>query len=277
MRYVKAPAGWSWGEPNPFAPDGCYDPRWSAFCVRDSEDGEFVTGRGANGLFAVRLGRRVEHLENRLADYLRYESAHGRTVILSFPPDVEVDGLVARALACTPEAGVVRPSDGRVVVHSTSLSAWRRIRADGELRAACLLAAGRHKPPGSVELSEVQQYLRNEPLEYGDYIMLGPLDSTAPEMVVASYSSGRFVLDEDAVYEPGVRLYLDNHRIIRDGLAMRDGLHAMKVHRRLALAPYLLAAIGVADVDPAGAVQAWTLRAFVERANEVFRSRCGLH
>jgi hypothetical protein len=74
------------------------------------------------------------------------------------------------------------------------------------------------------------------------------------------------VTDENATYEPGVRLYFDNHRIIEDGLGVRDGLHLMKVHRRLPLEPYLLAAVRAADLDPVRE-GGWTLRSFVARAN----------
>ena len=53
-----------------------------------------------------------------------------------------------------------------------------------------------------------------------------------PEIVVASYQAGRFVMDGQASYAPGIRLYFDSHRIIRDGLGTRDGLHLIKVTAR---------------------------------------------
>ena len=97
--------------------------------------------------------------------------------------------------------------------------------------------------------------------------------SITPETIVASYQAGRFVLDDDAIYEPGVRLYFDNHRIIRDNQIVRDGLHTAKVHKRLPLSPYLLAAIGVHDLDPRRKVKMWTPRLFVERSDEAFWSQ----
>jgi hypothetical protein len=48
--------------------------------------------------------------------------------------------------------------------------------------------------------------------------MFGEIASTTPEKIIASYQAGRFVLDDNAIYEPGVRLYFDNQRMIRDGL-----------------------------------------------------------
>ena len=104
-------------------------------------------------------------------------------------------------------------------------------------------------------------------------VMFGAVDAIGPELVVASFQAGRFVMDEDAPYTPGVRLYLNNHQIIRDRRGVRDGLHLIKVHHRLPLAPYLLAAIGAAGLDPGGEVGIWTPRAFVERANAALAQR----
>ena len=276
MQYIQAPAGWSCADKNPFTQDGSYGAAWSSFCLLDRADDQFCTGQNGDGPFSARFGRQVAHLELRLADFLRYEHAHHRTVILSFPEDMDGDTYVAQALSRTPAAHIVRPEDPPVIVHTTTLRAWESILSDGELKAASELAVrGQRTPDNSDAPSEIDQYLSNEPPEYKSYIMFGEMDSIAPEMVVASYQAGRFVLDEQAMYEPGVRLYFDNHRIIRDGLGTRDGLHLIKVHRRLPLQPYLLAAIRVVDLAPETKVAHWTLRAFVDRANEAFKN--GLH
>lgn len=274
MKYIKAPAGWSYTDRNPFTQDGSYGSEWSSFCLLDRDDNQIFTGQSSNGPFSARFGRRVENLENRLIDFLRYENAHGRTVILSFPEDMDIDDFVAQALSNTPMVNIVRLNDPQVVVHSTTIYAWKSILADGELEAASRLGIERGQTHSSQELSEIERYYQSEPPEYADYIMLGGMDSTASEMVLASNSVGRFVLNDDAVYEPGARLYFDNYRIITDSLAIRDGLHVMKVHTQLPLTPYLLAAITVDDVDPESKVVTWTLKTFVEKANEVFRSKC---
>ncbi len=267
MIYRQAPPGWSYTDANPFTPDGSYGLEWSCFCILDRDDGQFFTGRSGDGPFSARFGRRVAHLENRLIDFLCYENAHNRTVILLFPEGVDVERFVARALSQTPHASVVRADDPEVIVHSTTLAAWESICTDGQLEAASRLPRpGRRLDP----LSEVARYLRNEPPEYGDYIMFGELGSTAPERIVASYQAGRFITDDDAVYEPGVRLYFDNHRMIRDQRIARDGLHTAKVHGQLPLSPYLLAAVRVTDLDPEKEARAWTPRMFVAQADRVF-------
>lgn len=269
MKYYTAPPGWTHSHPNPFTPDGAYNGCWSAFCILDRDDDQFTTGQSGSGPFSARFGRRVPHLLRRLADFLRYEQRQGRSVILSFPPGYDTDLTVAEALAFTPAENVVRPEDPAVLVHATSAAAWESIRRDGELRAASLLAkpAGDERPERAGPL---QEYLLHEPPEYHDYIMFGELDSCVPEMVVASYQAGTFVMDENEIFQPGLRLYFDNHRIIRDGLGTRDGLHTIKTHLRLPLEPYLLVAVGLHEIDPRGAVRAWTIRAFKEQANQYF-------
>ncbi len=173
-----------------------------------------------------------------------------------------------------PNPDTVRPDDSEVIIHSTTLAAWERIRADGQLKAASELP----RPARLLDsLSEVGRYLQNEPLEYGDYIMFGAIASTTPEKIVASYQTGSFLLDDDIVYEPGVRLYFDNYRIIGDSLATRDGLHTMKVHKQLPLSPYLLAAIRVIDLDPQREVKAWTPRMFVEKSDKAFWNQYASH
>ena len=270
MKYRKAPPEWSYTDANPFTPDGSYGLAWSSFCILDKDDDQFFTGKCGDGPFSVRCGRRVAHLENRLIDFLHYENGQGRTAILLFPQGIDVDCFVAQALSQTPNTSVVRPDDPEVVIHSTTLVAWERTYADGQLKAASELS---QRPHLLDPLSEVGQYLQNEPPEYGDYIMFGEIGSTTPERIVASYQAGKFVVDDDAAYEPGVRLYLDNHRIIRDNRITRDGLHTVKVHRQLPLSPYLLAAIRAIDLDPQREVKAWTPRMFAEKSDEVFRSQ----
>ena len=274
MRYQKAPPGWSYTDANPFTPDGSYGLEWSSFCILDKGDDQFVTGKSGDGPFSARFGRRVEHLETRLIDFLRYENAQGRIVILSFPGDIDIDCYVTQALSRMPNPDAVRPDDPAIIIHSTTLDAWEKISTDGQLKAASELS----QQARIVDcLSEVAHYLENEPPEYRDYIMFGTIASTTPEKIVASYQAGRFILDDDAVYEPGVRLYFDNRRMIGDGQAVRDGLHTVKVYKRLSLSPYLLAVIGVSDLDPQREVKMWTPRLFVERADQAFWSYQATH
>ena len=206
MRYQKAPPGWSYTGKNPFTPDGSYGSRWSSFSILDKDDDQFITGKSGDGPFSARFGRRVEHLEIRLIDFIRYENDHGRTVILSFPEDIDIDLYVKQALSRMPNPDTLRSNDPKIIVHSTAEGAWKIISSEGQLRAASELSQQAHIIDAS---SEVSRYLENEPPEYSDYIMFGPIASTTPEKIVASYQAGRFILDDHAIYEPGVRLYFN--------------------------------------------------------------------
>lgn len=232
----------------------------------DADDDIIVNGTGDTGLYCFLAGRKVQNLETRLADFLRYENAHGRKVILSFPPDFAADELVRRTLEYVPDVTRIRPDDPRWLVHSTSVPAWERIRACGELRSLARLRRGGIEARG-VGVSEFR-----EPDDYADYVMFCGHDHIAAEHVVASQAAGRIITEEDTPYQPGVRLYFDAHRIILDGLAVRDGLHILKVHDHLPLHPYLITTIGVSDIDPEREIPVWTPRTFLDQANERFAS-----
>ncbi len=263
--YHKAPPGWDTDQPNPFTPDGTYGTAWSAFEIWDRNDDRRIYGRSASGLFRDSNGRRVADLETRLADFLRYENAHGRNVIVACPADVAIDSLGARALENTPAGAIIRQNDPRWVVHSATLETGELIRGSGCLKSFARLKA-EGVPAHGIGFREL-----GEPDDFPEYVMLGEFNGIGCESVVASQAKGRVFTEEHTPYTPGVRLYFDAHKIITAGIAVRDGLHTLKVHDHLPLHPYLRAALTAADVDPQGTVKVWTPRAFLERSNAWFR------
>lgn len=259
--YELPPAGWTIDSPNPFSADGAYGPQWSALELMDANDAQFFHGTRDNGLFTFRAGRRCVRLEERLADFLRYEHYWGRRVIATGPADVDIDALLRRVLDEIPSGPVVRALDPRWMSHSTTLPRWQAIRACGELRSLARLRREGLDIRG-VGLADLR-----EPDDYAEHVMLGIHDAINGEFVVASHGTGTIRTEENTPYEPGVRLYFDCHRIIRDGLAVRDGLHQIKIHDHLRLDPYLVATIGVADVDPTRLVPTWTPASFLAAAS----------
>ncbi|MDO8585809.1 MAG: hypothetical protein Q7T82_02105 [Armatimonadota bacterium] len=213
------------------------------------------------------IGRRFTSIETRLADFLRYESSHGRKVIVSFPPDMDSDAIARNALASTPENRTVRPDDPRWWVHSTPLESWEKIKDCGELRSFARMRREKGSPMG------IGLFVFGEPADYAEYVMLAWTLAIGPEHVVSSQQKGHLITEEDTPYTPGVRMYFDGHRIIRNGLAVSDGLHLLKVRDRLPLDPYLVMAVSVKDVDPRGDVEVWTPWTFLNRANEYFAAR----
>ncbi|MEE1503284.1 MAG: hypothetical protein UGF89_03435 [Acutalibacteraceae bacterium] len=76
-----------------------------------------------------------------------------------------------------------------------------------------------------------------DPVHFSDYIMFG--GGVSGEIVVNSKQSGKIVMDIDAEYKTGARLYFDAEKIAKDGLLVRDGAH-IKVKDCLPLEPYLI-------------------------------------
>lgn len=263
MNYYKAPANWTASAPNPFSADGHYGPEWSCFRIDGVNRTINSCGGGKAGLFTFSLGADIPGLGSSLADFLRYEWRHKRNVIISCPESFELGTLVERALTETPEEHCVRPTDPRWVVHSTTLAAWRDICRHGMLKSLALLRQEGKQTIG-LGIEEL-----GEPPDYAEYIVLGEMEEIGAEIVVASRGRGRIVTDPDQPYEPGVRIYFHNHLIIQSGLAARDGPHLAKVHQRLPLAPYMMAAITAKDFRQ----QTWCPRTFSNAANDLFLGR----
>lgn len=162
--------GWSYTDPNPFVDDGAYGHDWSFFCITDTEDAGWITGREASGLFSARFGRRVEDLQSRIADFLRYETRHGRRVIVSIAGCGDVDARVRRARSTTRPDHVVLRTDPRIVAHSTTLAAWASILADGEFKSTARVRrecpTNAAQPAADTEsLNDIERYYLNEPPE----------------------------------------------------------------------------------------------------------------
>jgi hypothetical protein len=262
LDYLQAPDGWDHESANPFTPDGSYGPYWSCFRVVESKWEPY--GRTDRGLYFISPRPDSPILARRLADFLRYEASYGRKVIVSCPEDFDMKALVADATLISPPDSQPRPDDPKWLVHSTSLENWKSIQAVGELRSLAMLSRN------GIETGGIGLRGFGEPEDYAHHIMLGLPENIGPEHVVASLGRGEVITEENTPYQPGARLYFDGHKIIRDGLMVRDGLHMHKVRDRLPLAPYLVAAITVADVDREGKVAEWTPRSFLDGAGECF-------
>lgn len=89
------------------------------------------------------------------------------------------------------------------------------------------------------------------------------------EIVVNSKQTGKIVMDINAEYETGARLYFDAEKIAKDGLLVRDGAH-VKVKDCLPLEPYL---IWIATWDNVGLESPIsTPRIFAKLSDENFES-----
>ena len=237
--------------------------------MRDGDDTRTWYGAGRNGLFAFHIWVGLTDVQERVADFVRYENEHGRVPIVALPERLSGRRFVDEALSQVSAAPLVRDSDPRWVVHSTSEGAWRGIQSDEALRALSELS-GCEVPVGGLGVRDL-----GEPPDFTEHVVLGRIDTFSAEVVVSSQQKRRLCEDPDASYEPGVRLYFDAHAIVTSGLAVRDGRHTLKVHRRLPLGPFLAAAIAAGDlVRPRGST-VWTPRTFTVSANAAFTKVMG--
>lgn len=264
VNYLIAPPGWTHEDPNPFTADGAYGPQWSCFRIREDFDGWATNRRWENGLYAFVVGRGwPRDLAADLADFIRYESLQGRQCIISLSEDMS-GTFVDQALAETAAWSVVRPDDQKWLVHSTTAQGWAAIQACGELRAQARLRRE------GLAMPNLGGDWLGEPAYYADYIILANAGAMAPEFVVASRNANRMITEPNTPYTPGARLFFNGHRLIRDGLIVRDGLHGAKVLDHLSLDPYLVASVTPADLDPEGEITAWTPKSFCLAALEYF-------
>ncbi len=178
-----APVGWDPDAVNP-STGAPFDSSWSGLVFLSREDDQFTNGRRENGLYCASFGRKVQNLENRVADFLRYEAAQGRRTMVASQFELEIDAFLNDCLTRTPEAATVRASDPRYVVHSTSQEAWASISQDKILKSPVRLREE------GVERTSIGFRELGEPPEYEDYIHFGAIDKCHSEFVVLSQQRG---------------------------------------------------------------------------------------
>ena len=262
-RYLIPPRQCTPDNQNPFSAAGAYEPGFTGLAI--IEDGDPFVGLSKTDLFHYKFRRDDPNIEAIVADFLRYENDHGCTPILFFPEDMDIDNFVRHALRTTPPPHVIRDTDPKYLLHSTSLRAGEQILRDQELKSFAVLSRDH---PARLDWHGLRSSSLGEPAEYADQINLGLMDNPGGETVQASHAAGRFLSPDDS-YTPGFRFYFDGHRIIKDKLDVRIAW-TVKVRNRLPLDPYLVAAISVTDVNPRRETENWTPRLFTEQANIVF-------
>ena len=157
---------------------------------------------------------------------------------------------------------VLRDYETPILVHSTSMENWQKIQKDGILKSWNKLNSEKN----TIENKPIGKQL-GDPIHFSDYIMFG--GGVSGEIVVSSKQSGKIVMDIDAEYKTGARLYLDAKKMAKDGLLVRDGAH-IKVKDCLPLEPYL---IWVATYDKIGLEsQISTPRIFAELSDNTFKN-----
>jgi len=88
----------------------------------------------------------------------------------------------------------------------------------------------------------------------------------APEIVVNSRLCGSINYDPHAPYTPQARLYFDGHKMVSDGLIVRNV--ASMVFDSIPLEPYLLKAVLAEDLKVPDSEAGWTPLSFARCADD---------
>ena len=255
MIYI-ADNNWSPTKSNPFELNGEYGDRWSAF-VYDFSISTYSNIYENSCLYTLSVNPLYDTKQQRLCDFIKYEIGYGRNVI------IQANGVtLPDETFQLKDDKKVRESDPKWMVHSTTEKSWESIRQTGALFSPIEL-----KKRG-IPICEIGLLPMLEPKDYSDYIMLDILDGCG-ELVVNSHQLGYVCTNPHMEYKPGVRLYFDAHKIIQNGLAVRDGLHILKVKNKLSLAEYMVMAVNEQMLKP----ECWTPTSYTENANNYFLNR----
>ena len=241
-----------------------YDPAKFSLFKADVRLQGYIMGKSRCGCYAVAVNPGDATFADRLIDFIRYENAHGRRVLI-FSPDFSVEEILQHHV---PIEGW-RSTDAPYAVHSTTLEAYKCIRRDG-----CLKSAARLRREGTAQ-NAIGFLPLGEPEDYLEHVMFAPVDGwgSGSEMVVNSRLRGQACFDPQASYTPQARMYFDARRMIEGGLTVRDGAHFLKVHDALPLEGYLLLSVFAEDVAlPLGDAY-WTPTNFTKQANEYFTQK----
>lgn len=228
--------------------------------LTDSLDYRQLCGCRDGGPYTVCISRSLcREWKMAVCDFAGFCEASGKDAVLVLP---EEDWASARQAYgghtyCDP---FLREDEPSVLIHSTPMENWHAIRRDGMLKSWNRLRrerSGWEERPIGRELGD--------PPDFSDYVMLG--SGVTGEIVVNSKEKGIVVMDENAEYLTGARLYFNAEKIARAGLLVRDGCH-LKVRDALPLEPYLLWMATWETAGLAGRIS--TPRRFAEKADRQF-------
>jgi hypothetical protein len=256
-----APQNWCLNDPNPFT-GAIFDDAWRGIFLNDIDDDQFWNGTSNTGLFSVSFNRQVPNLSQRLYDYLSYETVAGNNIIIGSHYVADLETHISKRLATAQTGPGRHDNDAAHVVHSTSRQSWESIQKYMSLKSPNQLRRE------AIPCEAIGKKLLGDPPDFLDYIHLAPYATMHTEYVVLSRERGRMSCEANGTYTPGVRIYLDNFRMIDDGLIVRDGLHSAKVRDRIDLATYMVDFVTGYTVH-----RQWTPRGFADYATKVFEQR----
>lgn len=239
-----------------------YDNSWIILMLTDTPDYQQMCGSSDGGAYTIRLSRsQYKNWEMAVGDFIDFSEANEKNAILVIS---EADFKTAEShyKGHRYNESSLRDDEPSVLIHSTPMNNWKQIKLDGMLKCWNMLKSEKT----IVEERPIGTWL-GDPMDFSDYIMFG--GGITGEIVVNSKQQGRIVMDNNAEYLTGARLYFDAKRIAQDGLLIRDGCH-LKVKDMLPLKPYLIWAATWETIGLSSQIS--TPKIFSKQADKKFQS-----
>ena len=238
-----------------------YDSSWIILMLTDSSDYQWMCASNNRCAYTIKISLlKCKDWKMTVGDFIEFCKANEKNAIL-----VAAEENLKAAKEYYGDhrynEPFLRENEPPVLVHSTSLGNWERIKQDKMLKSWNILKAEKaidERWPIGIKLGD--------PADFSDYIMFG--SGVTGEIVVNSKQQGKIIMDENAEYITGARLYFDAEKIAQDGLLVRDGCH-LKVKDKLPLEPYLIWAATWDIIGLTSPVS--TPKIFAEQADKQFK------
>lgn len=212
-----------------------------------------------NSIYSVKISKKYHYWYYDLCDMMCFYDNSEVELITDISDD---DILLAKTLYGNHKFNerFIRECETDIMVHTTTLEAYREIVSDGAVKCWNLLKKEKkhfeEKPIGS---------LLGDIADFSNYVMLSPFNVNN-EIIVASKQKGCIDTNPEQIYKPGARFYFDAKKLAQDGLLLRDGQH-IKVRNEIPIDRYL---IWCATANDIGVPDETTPLYFYEQSNKKF-------
>lgn len=209
-----------------------YDNSWVVLVLTESNDYQIMCGSSNGCAYTVKISKsNCADWKMKVGDFLGFSQAYEKNVIAVISAEA-LQSALSFYRGHTFYEPFLRSDEPSVLIHSTPMSNWEKIKRDGMLKSWNRLKIEQ----GITESHPIGKIL-GDPEDFRDYIMFG--GGVTGEIVVNSRQKGSISMNIHAEYLPGARLYFDAEKMARDHLLVRDGCH-IKVKDTLPLEPYLI-------------------------------------
>ena len=179
-----------------------YDPSWVILKLTDDNSYKKMCGCNGGCAYVIKVSRcQCDHWQMEVGDLIGYSKATGKNAILVMPEacfEAAKDDYQGHSY----NECFLRQYEPPVLIHSTPMDSWKQIQRDGMLKSWNKLKADR----AITEEQPIGKQL-GDPEDFSDYIMFG--GGVTGEIVLNSKQQGKIVMDPNAKYLTGARLYFD--------------------------------------------------------------------